>query len=266
MSQKPNSARRWLDRAIGLCAIALAWELTSRSGMLSAQFFPPITAVFVALAKAFGEGGLVSDMTLTLLRTVQGLTLATLIGVPLAVLTSTYWIAEKLLVPIIELLRPIPSAAMIPIAIFFVGIGAGLFIFTIVFAAIWPIYVITDDALRSTDRTLIETARSFGCNRWAILMQVRLPAAMPGVVTGVRIGGGMALLAAILAEMLAGQRGLGYRLFETAFALRTAEMFGIVILCGVIGIVLNGLLLQASAAFTGWQLTLSRRGEAEATA
>jgi NitT/TauT family transport system permease protein len=262
MTLTSNSAwRRAFDRCVGLFAVALAWELTSRSGLLPAQFFPPISSVFIALVRAFNEGGLILDMTMTLLRTLQGLLIATIVGIFFAILTSTSRIADGLLAPIVELLRPIPSAAMIPIAIFFVGIGRGLFIFTVVFASVWPIYVVSANALRSADRTLIETGRSFGCGRWALLAHIRLPNAMPEIVTGVRIGGGMALLAAILVEMLAGQRGLGYRLFETAFALRTAEMFGLVILCGFIGILLNYLLLSVSAFLTGWQLALSRRAE-----
>jgi NitT/TauT family transport system permease protein len=253
--------RNTLERGAGLCAVALAWELTSRSELLPAQFFPPISAVFWALVRAFNEGGLVFDTSMTLLRTLQGLLIATVLGVSFAILTSTSKIADGLLAPIVELLRPIPSAAMIPIAIFFVGIGRGLFIFTVVFASVWPIYVIGANSLRSADRTLVETGRSFGCGRWALLFHVRLPNALPEIFTGIRIGGGMALLAAILVEMLAGQRGLGYRLFETAFALRTAEMFGIVILCGFIGILLNYLLVTLSSFVAGWQLALSRRSE-----
>lgn len=256
-----SRGQRIAERGAGLLAVAAVWELTSRTGVLPPQFFPPLSAVVLALYRAFQEGGLASDIGVTLYRTVQGLLIATVFGTALAVLTSTSRIADGLLAPIIELLRPIPSAAMIPIAIFFVGIGRELFIFTVVFAAIWPIYIIGTTALRSADRVLIETGRSFGCGRWSLLMSVRFPNAMPEIVTAVRIGGGMALLAAILVEMLAGQRGLGYRLFETAFALRTAEMFGIVILCGVAGILLNAFLLKLGSFVTDWQSGLAGRNE-----
>jgi ABC-type nitrate/sulfonate/bicarbonate transport system permease component len=248
-------------RLLGLLVAGLLWELAARAEWLPPQFFPPLTEVGRALIKAFGEGGLMSDMGLTLVRTIQGLAIASCIGVTLALLTSTSHIADGLLSPVIELLRPIPSAAIIPIAIFFVGIGPGLFIFTVVFAAVWPIFILSDNALRSTDRTLLQTGRSFGCRSLELLFQVRLPNALPEIVTGIRIGGGMALLAAILVEMLAGQRGLGYRLFETAFALRTAEMFGVIILAGVLGIVLNSLLLRVSQFGTQWQTNLSLRGQ-----
>lgn len=245
----------------GLVALGILWEVTARAAWLPPEFFPPLSAVLKSLAQSAREGALLSDMGLTLMRTVQGLAIATCIGVGLAVLTSSSEVADGLLSPIVELLRPIPSAAIIPIAIFFVGIGQGLFIFTVVFAAMWPIFVVSDNALRSPDRTLIQTGRSFGCSKLAVLLQIRLPNAFPEIVTGVRVGGGMALLAAILVEMLAGQRGLGYRLFETAFALRTAEMFGTMILCGILGTILNYVLLRFSRYGTQWQTDLSRRGQ-----
>lgn len=256
-----TTLRAALERLVGLVILAAAWEVTSSAGLLPEQFFPPLSKVAVALAGTFREGNLTGDMGLTLLRTAQGLAVALVLGIGLAVLTSTFATVGELVTPLVEFLRPIPSAAIIPIAIFFVGIGVGLFVFTVAFAALWPIYVVANTGLRSVDETLLRTGQSFGCGRWGLLTNVRLPSALPEIVTGTRIGGGMALLATILVEMLAGQRGLGYRLFETAFALRTAEMFGLVVLCGSLGIALNAILLRIGHLGTAWHTALSRCGE-----
>ena len=246
-------------RISGIVMLAVIWELVSRLGILPSEFFPPLTTVFVKLYHAIVSGEVLQAEWLTLARASSGALIAACIGISLAILTSTFRTCDALFAPIAEFLRPLPPAALIPISIFFLGIGPGLFLFTIVLAAVWPIYINATNALRSVDRTLIETGRSFGCGRWTTLWQIRLPNAMPEIITGMRISVGIALLATVVVEMLAGRGGIGYLLFETAFSLRVAEMFGIMIVAGLNGILLNFLVVKLGRLFADWHFILTQR-------
>jgi len=246
-------------RISGIVILAVIWELVSRLGLLPSEFFPPLTTVFVKLYSAVVSGEVLQAEWLTLARAISGASIAVFTAISCAILTSTFRTCDALFAPIAEFLRPLPPAALIPISIFFLGIGPGLFLFTIALAAVWPIYINATNALRSVDRTLIETPRSFGCGRWTTLWQIRLPNAMPEIITGTRIGVGIALLATVVVEMLAGRGGIGYLLFETAFSLRVAEMFGIMIVAGLNGILLNFLVVKLGRVFAGWHFMLTQR-------
>jgi NitT/TauT family transport system permease protein len=252
-------------RVSGILVLAAVWELVSRLGILPSEFFPPLTAVFVELYHAISTGEAVQAEWLTLGRAGSGVLVASCVGVGLAMLTTTFRTWDALFAPIVEFLRPLPPAALIPVSIFFLGIGPGLFLVTIVLAAVWPIYISAANALRSVDRILIKTGRSFGCGRWATLWQIRLPNAVPEIITGLRIGAGIALLATVVVEMLAGRGGIGYLLFETAFSLRVAEMFGIMIIAGLNGILFNFLVAKLGGILGGWHLLLTQREKTFAT-
>jgi len=254
------------SRVIGIATLAVMWELVSRLEILPSEFFPPLTTVFVELYRAIISGEILQAEWLTLTRAGLGVLVAACVGISFAILTSTFRTCDALFAPIAEFLRPLPPAALIPISIFFLGIGPGLFLFTIVLAAVWPIYISATNALRSVDRTLIETGRSFGCGRWATLWQIQLPNAMPEIITGLRISVGIALLATVVVEMLAGRGGIGYLLFETAFSLRVAEMFGIMIIAGLNGILFNFLVVELGRVLAAWHFILTQRQKAFAVA
>ena len=105
------------------------------------------------------------------------------------------------------------------------------------------------------------TARCFGYSAWEILVRVRLPAALPEIMTGIRIGTGIALLATIAAEMLAGQSGLGFLLYDAAFSLRTPEMFAIMATTSALGLLFNTVVQQASRLVVGWHIAMTALAE-----
>jgi len=158
------------------------------------------------------------------------------------------------------MLRVLLPPAIVPISIFAFGIGPGLFLFIIAFASFWPIYMNAANALQASEPVQLLTGRSLGYSRWEILLRLRLPAALPEIVTGIRVGAGIALLATVAAEMLAGQSGLGFLLYDAAFTLRTADMFAIMVVIGVLGLLFNALVRQASRLVIGWHLAMTALG------
>ena len=107
----------------------------------------------------------------------------------------------------------------------------------------------------------LNTGRMFGLNNWQLLWQVKLPAALPEIFTGIRYAATISLIAVIVAEMLAGRDGIGFMIFKKAFALRTPEVFGLMFLVALNGVLLNGLVSLLRRGLTGWHIKMMERPE-----
>lgn len=148
-----------------------------------------------------------------------------------------------------------------PLAIFALGLTPKLFIGIIVFAGFGTVYLTALNALRNVEPVQINAARVMGYGRFETLFRVRLPAAMPAIFSGIRVAAGSVLIASVASEMLAGKDGLGFLLFDTAFSMRTREMFAVMLVAALNGILLNQLVMWARRPFAGWQDALNRLGE-----
>jgi len=249
------------DRITGVAVLLLAWEILAVSGFVPVLYFPPPPSVAVAGWDLLRSTGFVSQLGMTCLRMASGLAIATAVGLAMAIATARYRMLFRMLEPAVNMLRVLPPPAIVPLSIFAFGIGAPLFLFIVAFAAVWPIYINAASALGAIEPVVLLTGRSFGYSSWEILLRLRLPAAMPEIVTGFRLGAGIALLATVAAEMLAGQSGLGFMLYDAAFTLRTRDMFAIMAITGILGLGLNGLIAHGSRLIVGWHQTMSGTGE-----
>ena len=244
-------------RALGIGLALLSWQALAWSRVVPADYFPGLPAIAAAEWSSLRSGGFLANFGTTTVRAVGGLAIAILIGLCLAIVTGRYRLVRRMLGPFVDMLRVLPPPAIVPISIFVLGIGNQLFMFIIAFASLWPIYINAANALAVAEPVQMMTARCFGYSDWEILVRVRLPAALPEIMTGIRIGTGVALLATIAAEMLAGQSGLGFLLYDAAFSLRTPEMFAIMATIGALGLLLNALVRQASRIVAGWHIAMT---------
>jgi len=251
----------WAKKLGGIALFLAVWEAVARSGSIPAEYFPTVPAIASAIVGFAASPDFIGQVGLTWGRTLSGLALAIALGLGVAIVTARYTIVRQALEPLVEMLRVLPPPAIVPISIFAIGLGAKLFLFIIAFAAIWPIYVNAANALSAAEPVQMLTGRSFGYSNWEILFRLRLPAALPEIVTGVRLAAGIALLAAVAAEMLAGESGLGYLLYDAAFTLRTTDMFAIMFVVGISGVLLNLLVANASRIFIGWHLGFAATGD-----
>ncbi len=153
----------------------------------------------------------------------------------------------------IELLRPMPSVAIIPVAILLLGIGDGMIVSVTVYASLWPILINTIDGVRNIDPTLIDTGRTFGLSRWRILWQIILPGASPYIVTGLRIGLSIALILVTTAEMIAGSNGLGFFILDEERAMNSANMYAGIVVVALLGYALNRLFLMIESRAMKWR-------------
>ncbi|WP_111421825.1 ABC transporter permease, partial [Rhodoplanes roseus] len=212
---------------------------------------------------AFGAQGLglnpysgtwLSNLLYSAERVAKGFGCAILIGVPTGIAIGWSRAAAGALDPTVQVLRPIPITAWLPFSIAVFGIGPGGAIFLIALGAFYPIVVNTSQGARDVERILIRAALMMGAGPFTILRRVVLPAALPSIFTGLRIGLGIGWTAVIVAEMVAVKSGLGYVLWDAYYVGRMDVVIADMITIGLLGYLSDRLVL----AIERWALTWRR--------
>ena len=233
--------------------LLLMWEFGSRVSPALQSYLPPVGQIVGSLGELIMSGQLVSHLMTTLSRFLQGYFLAAAIAVTLGIVLGYFRLAHSLFEAVIEFLRPMPSVAIIPVAVLLLGIGDAMIVAVTVYASVWPVLINTIDGVRHLDRTLIDTGRTFGLNRRKILWLVVLPAAAPYIATGLRISLSIALILVTTAEMIAGSRGLGFFILDQERSMNSSNMYAGVILVSALGYVLNRIFIVGESWAIRWR-------------
>jgi NitT/TauT family transport system permease protein len=233
--------------------LLLVWELGARGAPKLQLYFPPLSRVLAALATSLQTGALLSQFMITVGRFLEGYLLSAAIGVTLGVVLGYFRLVHELFETVIEFLRPMPSVAIIPVAILMLGISDSMIVAVTIYATVWPILINTIDGVRHIEQVLVQTGRSFGLSKARILWQVVLPAASPYIVTGLRIGLSIALILVTTAEMVAGSKGLGFFILDEERSMNSGNMYAGIIVVAALGYGLNRLFLALEARVLRWR-------------
>jgi NitT/TauT family transport system permease protein len=232
-----------------LGALVVVWSLWARGGSGGATDFPTPGEVVSGFADQFrtleGERAplIVRHVVSSLFRTVSGFVIACAVGIPLGLAIGWYTRAFHALNPLIQMLRPISAIAWIPISIMIFRRDDTRSIFLIFVAAFFPIVVSTAAAVRTIPQVWIRAAQNFGLSGWRLFKKVVLPAAMPQIVTAIRVAMGIAWIVVVAAEMVAVQEGLGWLIIDARYqGARTDLIVGTMIIIGAIGLGLDTIL------------------------
>ncbi len=242
-------------------ALLVAWEASVRTGFVQSSNWPAFSVVLQALFDGVLDGELLSVILSTLGRMIQGLALGIAIGVPLGFLIALSRFARLLLLPSVDVLRTIPVPAIIPPLIFLLGVDDALKLFAIAFATVFPIAINTIAGVTSIDKLYKQVGQTFGTPPRMMFFRITLPAALPFILAGLRISIGYALIVTVVAEMIAGQQGVGFFLINAQFAMRASDMYAAVILLAVIAYGLNWLFVRWEARVLRWD----RLGDSQAS-
>jgi ABC-type nitrate/sulfonate/bicarbonate transport system permease component len=243
---------RWAQAWVGVLAILALLELIVRVGIIPSRYFPPMTTTFGTLFEQLGESSFWTAVSQTLQGWALGLGIAALIAIPLGMLIGSNMLVYRGLRPIIEFLRPIPSVALIPLAILIYGTGMQSKVFLAAFASIWPLLIQAIYGVRDLDPVQRETAQSFRIRRRDRLLKVSLPGAIPYIATGLRISSATSLVLVVTAELVIGAPGLG-RAINTARAGGVPDlMYALTIATGLLGWLLNVVLSKLEARALHW--------------
>ncbi|HCH65415.1 MAG: nitrate ABC transporter permease [Deltaproteobacteria bacterium] len=233
-----------------LLAVLMGWEGLALH--LAAPALPAPTQVAGMAAWLARDGTLFTDMVASLRRVFTGFTVAAVLGLGLGALGALggQWTAG--LRALVAVIRPIPPIAWIPLSILWFGLGDPSAWFIVFIGAFAPVFVQTCWALSRCPPRYLELSRSLGAGPWLTLLRVRLPAAAPGVVAGLRTGLGLAWTSVIAAELVGAQSGLGYRIQMHRVVLETDGVMVGMVCIGLCGLVMDGLARQVERRLVDW--------------
>lgn len=248
---RPPTRRRWLGirldlvlSVLSVCAFLLAWSAATELGWISSVFLPSPLAVAGEAGKLIGTGELALAVLASSRRVFLGFALAGAVAVPLGIVMGVWWPAKAVIDPFVSLLRPLPSITWIPLSILWLGIGESQKT-AIVFMGSW-IYILlyTLESTKRVDPLLIRAARNLGASDIAVMREVILPGALPGILSGLKVTLAISWSCVITAEMVAAQNGLGALIW---FAKDWGNLA--LVLVGMVGISLTVLVADALADY-----------------
>jgi len=229
------------------------WQIAADARFISPVFFPSPLRTFAALRAMEERGDLWRPMAATALRMFYGWVLASLAGVLLGAAIARSGPARAYLEPLLEFLRPLPAAAIIPPAILFLGLTSKMAVAVISFGALWPVLLGAYHGFRSVDPQLNEMAAAIRLSTPAFLWKVALPSALPDIFAGVRVSLAIALILAVVTEMQSAQSGLGFNILMAQRSFRSAELYAGIIVLGVLGLLTNQALVAAERRLLRWR-------------
>ncbi|MFZ3358732.1 MAG: ABC transporter permease [Xanthobacteraceae bacterium] len=215
--------------------LLLAWELFARSGRVTAFMLPPFSAVVERIYSDALSGDLVSNLGRTLYRSMAGFAIATVGGITLGALMSRSRIIRWFFDPIISVGFPMPKIAFLPIIILWLGVYDVSKISIVVFDAIFPVVTATLAGIASVDKELIWSARNMGATEREVMWQIKLPAALPQILTGLQVALPISLIVAIIGEMVMGGYGLGGAMMSASRFADSRGVFAGIVEIAVVG-------------------------------
>lgn len=225
---------------IAAVLIVVAWELVARSSLFNDLLFPNIETTAEAFWDLTSSGVMVSDTVATLGRLILGFIIGASIGVLLGLVTGRLSVAEEMLIPLVLLLLPLPALALMPLLTIWFGVGGTATVILVAFSSALPVAVNTWGGVKGVKPLLIQAAESMRVRGRPLFRKVILPASLPSVITGLRIGLSTAWRAVIAGELIsAASSGLGIRLFSAREFLRTDRVFAVMIVIAVIGLLVE---------------------------
>lgn len=229
----------WLQGLAGLAGFAALLEIVPRIGLVSPLYLPPFSTIMVALFKELQSGEFWTALGDTLEAWAIGLVISVIAGVVIGIAIGSSNVLRKLTHSTIEFLRPIPSVALIPLAVLLFGSQIQSTLVLVVYASVWPVLIQVLYGVQDVDPVARETARSYGLGPWAQIRYVTWPTALPYLMTGVRLAAAVALILAITSEVAIDTQGLGKEISDTEAGGAVAAMYAYVIVAGIIGVIVN---------------------------
>ncbi len=225
--------------AVAFAIVLVLWELVARFSGWSETVFPGPLAVLGSIGEMVENGTLLQHSAASLYRVTVGFYIAALLGIPLGILLGRVALANVILNPLIQFLRPISPLAWIPLAMLWFGIGDKPAIFLIFLSSFFPIVVSTAVAVGAINPIYFQVSANFCLSRKETNLRIVIPAILPDVVTALRISVSIAWLVVVAAEMIAVQSGLGYLILDSRNALRMDYVMVGMIVIGLIGVFLD---------------------------
>lgn len=243
----PGVARRrgrrsWSIRVLGVLGILgflLTWELLPRVGIVNPRFMPPASEAIADLFRNFGLTAFWEAVGDTMLAWLLGMLIAVTLAAVLGFIIGSSTFLRRFTNSTIEFLRPVPSVALIPLAVLLFGVQIESSLLLIVYASFWQVLIQVLYGVADVDNVAMNTARSYGLGPFARLRYVVFPTTLPYLMTGVRLAAAVALILAVTAQLIIGTPGLGNEIAKALSGGAYAAMYALVLATGLLGVLIN---------------------------
>jgi NitT/TauT family transport system permease protein len=240
-------------RVGGLAGLLVLWELLTRTGWVPPLFLPSPLGVLAAGLEMLRSGELPAHVATSLGRILLGFGLGALGGVAVGLAVGVFGLAEAVGTPLIAATFPIPKIALLPLLILWLGIGEASKVAVIALGVFFPMAINTSTGVRHADPLLLRAAVSFGAGRWSLVRKVMLPAALPMIFAGLRLGAGTSLLLLVAAEMIAASSGIGFLVLNAQNLMETTTLMVGIVLLSLLGLCSHWLLTLLERVCIPWR-------------
>ena len=228
----------WLQRRVGVlivfAALVLLWEVAGHLVGVKEYLLPPPSKVWTEFMKRYTI--VMPSAWVTLQEIIAGYLLAVIVSVPMALVVARSAFIERAVYPVIVFLQIIPKIAIAPLFIIWFGFGFAPKLLLVFLLSFFPIVVSSLAGFKSADRDVMDFARTTGASDWRLFFRIQLPQALPHIFTGLKVGAALAATAAVVAEFVASDKGLGYLLLQYNGNIDTPMVFATIVLLSLLGL------------------------------
>jgi sulfonate transport system permease protein len=243
---------------LAIVALLAAWEWAVQSGRVQFDYLPTPSAILAALWAVIRSGDLFADTLHTLQAALLGWLIACVIGITLGVALGYSETLRRYTMASIEMLRPLPGVAFVPVALLLFGFSMQTELLVIAIPSLWPILINTMGGVLSIHPRLFDVGKMLRFSPPRVFRKILIPAALPAIVVGCRLSLGLALVMAIIAEIVGNPQGLGYAVVREQQAMAPDRMFAYVFAIGILGMAFNAAILALSRRFVHDQSSAER--------
>ncbi len=248
-----SAARRTLATLYPLAVLAVIWEVLSRSGWVSPRLMPPLEKIFSALLADLANGELIFHTGVSFTRALSGFGLAVVVGIVLGVLMARVRWFEWMFEPIFAFGYPVPKIALYPVFILLLGFGSSSKIALIALECTFPIAVNTYFGIRAVSARLVWSAQNMGAGSARIFFKVLLPAALPSIMSGLRVALPLSMVIVVITEMIGESSGLGYYITYASASFMYASSYAGVIAIALVGFIMDRALVLIRDRLLFWE-------------
>ena len=251
--------RTWVNRLLGLLGVAIflgIWELLPLVGIVDARFMPPASAAVSDLVTKFGDAVFWVAVWDTMRAWAIGMVIAVVAAALLGFIIGSSNFLRKATNSTIEFMRPVPSVALIPLAVLIFGVGIESALLLIVYASFWQVLIQVLYGVADVDAVAMDTAKSYGFGPISRIRYVVFPTALPYLVTGIRLAAAVALILAITAQLIIGSPGLGAEIARAQSGGAYVSMYSLVLATGLLGVIINIVVRAVERRVLSWHTSV----------
>ena len=246
---------RFEINVLSILTLAILWEVAGR--MIDSILIPPLSKIGAAWWKILLSGKLLANLSLSLWTLAAGFFLAVFIGILIGVLMGRFRGVEHFLDLYVNALMSAPTTAFVPVLILWFGLGVESRIAVVFQFAVFVIIINTMTGVKQVDGTFVEMARSFGAKEREVFFKILLPAALPAIMAGVRLGMGRAVKGMVTAEMLLTLTGIGGMIMQYGSAFATDSLFAVILTILLVAMITMKLVQRVDQRLTGWKVEIA---------